>query len=203
MQSVSSRIWTRVAVSISYEYNHYTTGTSLYIYIYIYIVWDIYKLRMFSIKDRAHIDYWECYEHKINGTWWLSLSWLGDHRIKWWTLSECPFIYGTMVAWAGNWQFPTTFDAMSTLPIYTAMYFFMINKNLSCCDQQIYYNATYLPLLQRQDFQFQPCTLLITVFQLFFFIFFFFSVLWSNFGAIHVAFRPVFFLHISMQRKNW
>ena len=29
MQSVSSRIWTRVAVSISYDNNHYTTGTSL------------------------------------------------------------------------------------------------------------------------------------------------------------------------------
>ena len=29
MQSVSSRIWTRVAVSISYEDNHYTTGTSI------------------------------------------------------------------------------------------------------------------------------------------------------------------------------
>ena len=28
MQSVSSRIWTRVAVSISYGDNHYTTGTS-------------------------------------------------------------------------------------------------------------------------------------------------------------------------------
>ena len=28
MQSVSSRIWTRVAVSISYDANHYTTGTS-------------------------------------------------------------------------------------------------------------------------------------------------------------------------------
>ena len=27
MQSVLSRIWTRVAVSISYDYNHYTTGT--------------------------------------------------------------------------------------------------------------------------------------------------------------------------------
>ena len=27
MQSVSSRIWTRVAVSISYNDNHYTTGT--------------------------------------------------------------------------------------------------------------------------------------------------------------------------------
>ena len=29
MQSVSSRIWTRVAVSISYDDNHYTTGTSV------------------------------------------------------------------------------------------------------------------------------------------------------------------------------
>ena len=27
MQSVSSRIWTRVTVSISYDDNHYTTGT--------------------------------------------------------------------------------------------------------------------------------------------------------------------------------
>ena len=30
MQSVSSRIWTRVAVSISYDDNHYTTGTSTF-----------------------------------------------------------------------------------------------------------------------------------------------------------------------------
>ena len=29
MQSVSSRIWTRVAVSISYDDNRYTTGTSI------------------------------------------------------------------------------------------------------------------------------------------------------------------------------
>ena len=27
MQSVSSKIWTRVAVSISYDDNHYATGT--------------------------------------------------------------------------------------------------------------------------------------------------------------------------------
>ena len=32
MQSVSSRIWTRVAVSISYDDNVYTTGTSIHIY---------------------------------------------------------------------------------------------------------------------------------------------------------------------------
>ena len=31
MQLVSSRIWTRVAVSISYDDNHYTTGTMEYI----------------------------------------------------------------------------------------------------------------------------------------------------------------------------
>ena len=30
MQSVSSRIWTRVVVSIFYDDNHYTTGTSKY-----------------------------------------------------------------------------------------------------------------------------------------------------------------------------
>ena len=30
MQSVSSRIWTRVAMSISYNDNHYTTGTLHY-----------------------------------------------------------------------------------------------------------------------------------------------------------------------------
>ena len=35
MQSISSRIWTRVAVSISYNDNHYTTGTSLIISLFI------------------------------------------------------------------------------------------------------------------------------------------------------------------------
>ena len=33
MQSVSARIWTRVAVSISYDDNHYTTATSIKILI--------------------------------------------------------------------------------------------------------------------------------------------------------------------------
>ena len=32
MQSASSRIWTRVAVSISYDDNHYTTNTSKHIW---------------------------------------------------------------------------------------------------------------------------------------------------------------------------
>ena len=41
MQSVSSRTWTRVAVSISYDDKHYTTGTSRF---YIYIKYMIRKL---------------------------------------------------------------------------------------------------------------------------------------------------------------
>ena len=37
MQSVSSRIWTRVDVSISYDDNHYTTGTSIILFIHLFI----------------------------------------------------------------------------------------------------------------------------------------------------------------------
>ena len=37
IQSVSSKIWTHVAVSISYDDNHYTTGTSTSIIIIIAI----------------------------------------------------------------------------------------------------------------------------------------------------------------------
>ena len=37
MQSVSSRIWTRVAVFISYDDNDYTTGTSKK----VYILWSL------------------------------------------------------------------------------------------------------------------------------------------------------------------
>ena len=44
MQSVSSRIWTRVAVSISYDDNHYTMGTSWM------IVYDYFFNMQISIK---------------------------------------------------------------------------------------------------------------------------------------------------------
>ena len=33
MQSISSRIWTRVAVSISYDDNNYTTGIDTHLFI--------------------------------------------------------------------------------------------------------------------------------------------------------------------------
>ena len=40
MQSVSSRIWTRVAVSISCDDNHYTTGTYSFIkFILLLNIW--------------------------------------------------------------------------------------------------------------------------------------------------------------------
>ena len=37
MQSVSSRIWTRIVVSISYDDNHYPTGTSRF-FIIVHLV---------------------------------------------------------------------------------------------------------------------------------------------------------------------
>ena len=39
MQSASSRIWTRVAVSISYNDNHYTTGTSTFFFFFFHFQW--------------------------------------------------------------------------------------------------------------------------------------------------------------------
>ena len=40
MQSVSSRIWTRVVVSIPYDDNNYTTSTSVNWYQFIYIIYN-------------------------------------------------------------------------------------------------------------------------------------------------------------------
>ena len=40
MQSVSSRIWTRIAVSISCEDNHYTTGTARIEFLFITITYN-------------------------------------------------------------------------------------------------------------------------------------------------------------------
>ena len=46
MQSVPSRIWTRVVVSIFYDDNHYTTGTSTGKYI---IDYDYFKRKVIGI----------------------------------------------------------------------------------------------------------------------------------------------------------
>ena len=59
MQSVSSRIWTPIAVSISYDDNHYTTGTSKEkkkIYYYLgwlvgWFLWYTNLCRLFNSKS--------------------------------------------------------------------------------------------------------------------------------------------------------
>ena len=55
MQSVSSRIWTRVAKSISYDDNDYTTGTSLYInhYTSIFLL-EMYQTFRNSPQENKH-----------------------------------------------------------------------------------------------------------------------------------------------------
>ena len=45
MQSVSSRFWTRVAVSISYDDNYYTTGTSIKYHVLIFLVLIVLSTR--------------------------------------------------------------------------------------------------------------------------------------------------------------
>ena len=60
MQSVSSRVWTRVAVSKSYDDNHYTTGTSMeamVILIVIPALWMITKGAQSVGKWRTSRDY--------------------------------------------------------------------------------------------------------------------------------------------------
>ena len=62
MQSVSSRIWTCVAVSISYDDNHYTTGTSklnvdISIHIYVYIHHHCHKKsHLVELRDQMTAD---------------------------------------------------------------------------------------------------------------------------------------------------
>ena len=43
MQSVSSRIWTRIAVSISFDDNQYTTGTSFLRYEHLFFLFQVHK----------------------------------------------------------------------------------------------------------------------------------------------------------------
>ena len=61
MQSVSSRIWTRVAVFISYVDNNYTTGTSIKTRTCWWILWSQFFMhRIYFIswkKEKARIEF--------------------------------------------------------------------------------------------------------------------------------------------------
>ena len=65
MQSVSSRIWTRVAVSISYADNHYTTGVTTQLSL---VVW-IFDTKLVDFYRSVISDYYfhlYCYIHNIS-----------------------------------------------------------------------------------------------------------------------------------------
>ena len=55
MQSVSSSIWTRVAMSISYDNNHYTTGTSYLYYGYTTLIEASSHMTTQSVVDRREL----------------------------------------------------------------------------------------------------------------------------------------------------
>ena len=66
MQSVSSRIWTRIVVFNSYDDNHYTTGTSMIKMIIIrepVVLWTmLYRLTIEWTSKKAH---------RVTSTWTL------------------------------------------------------------------------------------------------------------------------------------
>ena len=73
MQSVSSRIWTRVAVSSSYDDNHYTTGTSKFVYSYKnWVFWNLINSAITyykSDKNKWRLTKHSQYHSKALQTW--------------------------------------------------------------------------------------------------------------------------------------
>ena len=55
MLSVSSRIWTRVAMSISYDDNHWTKGTCVYVCIQISCLTHSYRLKLIKILTARYL----------------------------------------------------------------------------------------------------------------------------------------------------
>ena len=77
MQSVSSRIWTRVAVSISYDYNDYTTGTSMMITINletppcIYLYISVSRIRLCFYNSQHIVDCYTFLGYYTHNVWTL------------------------------------------------------------------------------------------------------------------------------------
>ena len=91
MQSVSSRIWTRVAVSISYDDNHCTTGTSCHYYYYYYYYCE------FFIPALADGFFTGFAKQQVS---WILLSIPADHSIaKFWIDStRFPTVQGLLLS---------------------------------------------------------------------------------------------------------
>ena len=64
MQSVSSRIWTRITVSISYDDNHYSTGIWNHIIMYKLLVLDRNTWTHITVKiDAFRLEYLKPYDN--------------------------------------------------------------------------------------------------------------------------------------------
>ena len=115
MQSVSSRIWTRVAVSISYDDNHYTTGTSITVIVIRNGIDDTTKLFTFhfALMPLGNIWFHLFYQLWVNSRVdWVFQSWNLSCRRRtlnsvivpsvflpnfFWTISCAPIIIGITV----------------------------------------------------------------------------------------------------------
>ena len=68
MQSISSRIWTRVAVFISFDDNHCTTGTSLRILLYSFI--------------QLNLNVTQCWLYELPSETWTHYKWFACPTYK-------------------------------------------------------------------------------------------------------------------------
>ena len=72
MQSVSSRIWTRVAVYISYDNNDYTTGTSINFFSFdawfnkiLWVYSNFISIFQMELNKNGYVLEWHCYNKKL------------------------------------------------------------------------------------------------------------------------------------------
>ena len=67
MQSVSSRIWTRVAVSISYDDSHYTTGAACsLLWYYLAHSWEDKWVQTFTKRISQVVNITACLEFELD-----------------------------------------------------------------------------------------------------------------------------------------
>ena len=103
MQSVSSRIWTRVAVSISYDDNHYATGTFTLLFVLSFETTIRYWMQIYTLNSgnvcmnafleiapHSSIEEMLCFSVITEGHVQLEL-----HKKKYWILASLFYsIYG-------------------------------------------------------------------------------------------------------------
>ena len=108
MQSVSSRIWTRIAVFISYGDNDYTTGTS-----YL-LIWYSMRLELTSCSQYfGHVKYNSAASTNQEQLWDIELTWYSPYATCRIYLLD-PSCYATWPCWKEIKRNTLSFGSLDT-----------------------------------------------------------------------------------------